>query len=387
MSIFDKGVKYSYYRDMGYSKRYLSEQVKHDLSQKMVFLGGPRQVGKTTLAKQLLGPNPGYLNWDIPEHREAILKRQFPDSPLWVFDELHKYKTWRNYLKGIYDKVGQERKILVTGSARLDLYRRGGDSLQGRYHYLRLHPLSVAELNIATQSEFEQLLRLGGFPEPFFRGQHIEAKRWSREYRQRLIHEDLVSLETVKDLGNLELLMLRLPDLVGSPLSINALKEDLQVNHKTLSRWLDIFCQLYAIFRLSPFGAPVIRAVKKEQKHYHFDWSLVEQDGPLFENLVAVHLLKWVHFEQDTKARELDLRYFRDTDGREIDFVVVEKRQPILAVECKWNDAETSKSLLYFKKKFPHCEAWQLSAKGSKHFVNREGIHHAPAWVFLKNLV
>ena len=245
---------------MKYRPRYLTSQVLKDLQHKMVFVGGARQVGKTSLAKSLLTTHEkGYLNWDITSHREAILKQELPDSPLWVFDEIHKYQRWRNYLKGLYDQYKETRKILVTGSARLDYYRRGGDSLQGRYHYLRLHPLSVAELNLTTHEELISLFTLGGFPEPYFMGSDIEAKRWSREYRERLIQEDLLSLEHVKDVGTLELLMIRLPELVGSPLSVNALREDLRVSHKTVERWLDIFTRLYAIFRISPFGAPLLR--------------------------------------------------------------------------------------------------------------------------------
>lgn len=366
------------------SKRYLSSQIEKDLSRKMVFVAGPRQVGKTTLAKQFLThANSGYLNWDIPAQRTLILKHELPDCPLWIFDEIHKYRDWRNYLKGVYDQYGASQKILVTGSAQLDCYRRGGDSLQGRYHALRLHPLSVAELGVTDQAGLLQLFTLGGFPEPFFMGEALEAKRWSNEYRHRLIEEDLVKLEQIRDLGTLELLMMRLPHLVGSPLSINALREDLQVSHGTVSNWLDVFTRLYAIFRISPFGAPKLRAVKKEQKHYHFDWTLLENAGARFENMVAMHLLKWVHFEEDTKARELDLRYFRDIDGREVDFIVTEKDIPILAIECKWSDGEIGKGLKYFKNHFPNCEAWQISMEGKKDYLSQTGIHVCPALKFL----
>ncbi len=368
-------------------KRYLTSQVNHDLSKKMVFLGGPRQVGKTTLAKAVLKDFKGYLNWDIAQHRELILKRELPPAKFLVFDELHKYRGWRNYLKGLYDASPKNLKILVTGSARLDLYRFGGDSLQGRYHYLRLHPLSVAELKIRKQEDFMSLLELGGFPEPFLGGSKIEAKRWSREYRNRLIREDVLSLERIQDLGRLELLMIRLPDLVASPLSLNALREDLQVSHKTLSSWIAVLERIYAIFRLSPFGAPKIRAVKKEQKHYHFDWSLVPQWPQRFENLVASHLLKWIHYEQDTKGRDIDLRYFRDIDGREVDFVIVENNSPVTLIECKYSDDAISKSLKYLKNKFPKSEAWQIHATGKKNYITPEGIRAAPALEFLNLLI
>lgn len=365
--------------------RSLQSQVEKDLKAKMVFVGGPRQVGKTTLAKALLAGSSGYLNWDVPEHREAILKRELPDAPLWVFDELHKYRSWRNYLKGLYDLHGSARRILVTGSARLDYYRFGGDSLQGRYHYLRLHPLSLGELG-GGASAFSDLLRLGGFPEPFFAGGELEARRWSREYRTRLIREDLADLESVEDLGNLELLMLRLPELVGSPLSINALREDLRLAHKTVARWLDIFERLYAVFRLAPFGAPRLRAVKKERKHYHFDWTLVPDLPRRFENMTAAHLLKHVHRLQDVEGRDADLRYFRDETGREVDFVVTEGGKPTLFVECKWSDEPPSPMLRRLKERFPAAEAVQIAAEGRKDAVAQGGVRLRPAAAFLNGL-
>lgn len=373
---------------MSAKQRYLAKQVEKDLTKKMVFVGGPRQVGKTTMAKSLLSKqNSCYLNWDITKDREAILREELPDTDLLVFDEIHKYKNWRNYLKGLFDQFGKKKKILVTGSAMLDYYRRGGDSLQGRYHYLRLNPLSVAELNIKNNKELESLFNLSGFPEPFFSGSETEAKRWSREYRARLIQEDLVKLETIHNLGTLELFMINLPRLVGSPLSINACREDLQVSHSTVSNWLKIFEHLYAIVRIAPFGSPHVRAVKKEQKHYHYDWTLIEDRGARFENLVAIHLLKWIQFEEDTKARNLELRYFRDIDGREVDFIITEDQIPIVAIECKLNDHDIAQGLKYFKNKFPQCECWQLSMLGNKDYLSPLGIRVCPATKFLIQLI
>lgn len=368
-------------------KRYLTEQIKKDLTKKMVFVGGPRQVGKTTVAKSLLVGGKGYLNWDVPEHREMILKKEFPLAPLWVFDEIHKYRTWRNYLKGIYDIKQPSQQILVTGSARLDYYRFSGDSLQGRYHYLRMHPLSSAELKLRNQNDLLDLLRLGGFPEPYFSSSEVESKRWSREYRTRLVREDLAQLERVHDLGNIELLAIRLPELVGAPLSINSIREDLSVSHKAVSTWIQMLERLYAIFRLPPFGALKIRAVKKEQKHYQFDWTLVQDMSFRFENLVACALLKWVHYNQDVLGEDFNLCYFRDVDGREVDFVVVSGKNPILFVECKWSDADVSPALKYMKERFPSCEAWQITATGKKDFVSEQGIRVCPAVDFLAGLV
>jgi predicted AAA+ superfamily ATPase len=353
----------------------------------MVLVAGPRQVGKSTLARGLPGARAGYLTWDDPGDRERILRRELSASKLWVFDELHKYRRWRNYLKGLFDKRPAGQQILVTGSGRLDFYRFGGDSLQGRYHLLRLHPLSVAELGLRSPSELADLLRLGGFPEPYWSASDVDARRWSRDYRTRLIREDVADLERLHDLGHLELLMLRLPELTGSPLSINAVREDLQVAHRTLANWLDVLERLYAIFRLSPFGAPRLRAVKKEQKHYHWDWTLVPSPGARFENLVASHLLKWVHFRQDTEGLDLELRYFRDTERREVDFVVVDGRTPVLMVECKLDDSQVDPSLRYLKAKFPACDAWQLHAQGAKDYQTAEGIRVAPATTLLKTLI
>ena len=366
--------------------RYLEPQVRRDLRRKMVFVAGPRQVGKTTLARRLLGRQAGYLNWDVASDRDAILRGQLPVSNFWVFDEIHKYRLWRRFLKGLYDAQRAGQRILVTGSARLDFYRYGGDSLQGRYHLLRLHPLTAGELGLRAAAELRDLLVLGGFPEPFFGGEQREARRWSREYRNLLIREELTSLERVTDLGRIELLMVRLPELVGAPLSLNALREDLQVSHATVANWLAILERLYAVFRLAPFGAPRIRAVKKEQKHYHLDWSVVPGEAQRFENLVGAHLLKWVHFVQDTEGRDLELRYFRDVDGREVDFVVVEGRRPTHLVECKWADAPVDRGLRYLRQRFPQCEAWQLSAIGTKDFVSPEGIRVSPALELLRRL-
>ncbi|MDI6757425.1 MAG: DUF4143 domain-containing protein, partial [Endomicrobiia bacterium] len=174
---------------------------------------------------------------------------------------------------------------------------------------------------------------------------------------------------------------------VGSPLSLNALREDLQVSHKVLSKWMDILERLYAVFRVMPLGSPKIRAVKKERKHYHFDWSLVPDMPQRFENLVASHLLKMVHFEEDTKGRDMGLRYFRDVDGQEVDFVVTENNKPVSFVECKWSDDAVSKSLVYLKRKFPSVPAWQIHAVGKRDYQTAEGIRVAPALTYLKELV
>ncbi|MCG2726480.1 MAG: ATP-binding protein [Elusimicrobia bacterium] len=371
---------------MKFIKRYLHRQALKDINEKMVFISGPRQVGKTTFAKQINPSENGYLNWDFVEHKEKILKNELPISAFWVFDEIHKYKQWRNFLKGIYDIYGKKKKILVTGSGRLDLLRFGGDSLQGRYHFLRMYPLTVAELKIHNQNDFMDLLNLGGFPEPFFSSSQAFVKRWSKEYRSRLVNEEIAGIENFKDISKLELLMIRLPELVGSPLSINSLREDLNVSHKAVSSWLTVFEKMFAILRVHPFGPAIIRAVKKECKHYHFDWTLIEDKSLRFENMVALHLTKWAAFKQDTEGCNVEIRYFRDVQGREIDFVIVEKNKPVKFIECKWSDTDISRTLKYMKKKFPDAEYYQIYAEGKKEYV-KDGIFMMPAFTFLKNFI
>lgn len=294
-------------------ERYLTSHIKTDLKQKMVFLGGPRQVGKTTLALRLLGADessPAYFNFDNDSDRRKMLAEQWPESKTVILDEIHKYRKWRNWLKGVYDKTKSQRHYLITGSARLDYYRRGGESLLGRYHYYRLHPFSVAELDqYPHPPSLADLMERGGFPEPLFSKKLRDAHRWRRERRALVIREDLRDLERVFDVTQLELLAQRLPAVVGSPLSINALAEDLQVAHKTVANWLQILERLYYCYRIYPFGSSRIRAVKKEAKLYLWDWSEVTEPGPRFENLVAGHLLKYCHFREDTDGIEMDLRY------------------------------------------------------------------------------
>ena len=374
-------------------KRYIENAVTADLHRKMVFIGGPRQSGKTTLSRHLISSQDlnwlvHYLNWDDAADRENIMKEQFPSgSGLLILDEIHKYRRWRQVIKGLYDKRSDNLRMLVTGSARLDYYRRGGDSLQGRYFFYRLYPLSVSELNSPKASTVHDLLRFGGFPEPFLLASEKETKRWSRDYRLRLVREDLRDLEQVRDLDSIELLAMRLPDLVGSPLSLNALREDLQVSHQSVSRWVSMLENLYMLFRIYPFGAPRIRAVKKEAKHYHWDWTLVKNMGHRFENMVACHLKKWCCFLQDTEGREMELRFFRDIDRREVDFVLMEDRSPFHFIECKSSSKGASRSLKYLKKRFPKVEATQVTLEGKSDLTDKNGIRICPAHLFLNDFV
>jgi hypothetical protein len=376
-----------------YLSRYIERPVSDDLNRKMVFIGGPRQSGKTTLAKHLCEQRGSdvkkrYLNWDDREDRENIMRERFPaGGGTLVLDEIHKYSRWRQVLKGLFDKRGDTLQILVTGSARLDYYRRGGDSLQGRYHFYRLMPLSYAEVGGTSLATVIDLMSFGGFPEPFLLQSQKETRRWSRDYRSRVIQGDLSDLENVLDLGMIENLVLRLPDLVGAPLSLNALREDLQVSHQSISRWMNMLENLYMIFRIYPFGAPKIRAVKKEAKHYHIDWSVVKASGLRFENLIACHLLKWVYYLQDTEGRDIELRYFRDVDKREVDFVITEGGVPLHFVECKISGKEQSPSLRYLKVRFPSVPATQVTLARDLDLISKDGIRICSAHLFLKDLV
>lgn len=346
--------------------RYLFQQIQNDLKKKMVFLGGPRQVGKTTLALSFINhqnlssvdslrTHPAYLNWDILESREKILKGEFPTrEKLIIIDEVHKYLRWRNLIKGFFDQYKGSKTFLITGSARLDYYNRGGDSLQGRYHYLRLHPLSLMETSnklLPSKDHLTDLLEYGGFPEPFFSKDKLEWRRWNRERLDRVFQDDLRDLERVQDINLLRLLLDALPERVGSPLSINKLAQVLDVTHATLKRYLLIFENLYLTYQLSPFGSPKIRAVKKEQKLYFWDWSILTDPGAKFENLVASQLLKWCHFIEDTEGYQMQLLYLRDTDGRELDFVVIKEKIPLFAVECKTGEKQLSPNIRYFKER------------------------------------
>ena len=333
-------------------ERYVQAHVREDLEDCMVFVGGARQVGKTIFALGFLDEpsarHLGYMTWDDTRTRQRLLAGELPPGqPVVILDEIHKHARWRNLVKGFWDTSGGERKIIVTGSARLDLYSRGGDSLQGRYHYYRLHPFTIPEAG----GEVDTLMAVGGFPEPFLRGEERFSRRWRRERRQRVLYDDVRDLEDVKEISLLELLLSELPSRVGSPLSIASIRDALEVSHRSVERWIGIFERLYHCFRVPPFGARAIRAVKKAQKLYLWDWAGVADRGARFENMVACHLLKYCHFVEDTEGHDMDLRYIRDTDGREVDFVVLRDGEPLFALECKSGQSGVSPHIHYFRER------------------------------------
>lgn len=369
--------------------RYLSPFITDDLKKKMVFLGGPRQVGKTHLAKSLLShsldSHPAYLNWDDDDAKRKIRAKEWPKSEsLIILDEIHKFKGWRNLVKGFYDTLKNTHAFLITGSAKLDHFRKGGDSLLGRYYYYRLHPFSLPELKYRPGS-MEKLLKYGGFPEPLFGEDERTLRRWHTQRLSRLVRQDLVSLETVKDVEKVYQLAEELPTKVGAPLSIKSLSRDIEVDFKTLKRWLQILDGLYYSFQISPYGAKKIRAVKKEQKLYLWDWSQVEEVGYRFENLVASHLLKFCHFREDTEGHAMELRFIRDTDKREVDFVVLQNKKPLFAVECKTGEKALSPAVRYFSERTPIPHFYQVHL-GTKEIRVSDRISVMPFQTFCKEV-
>src|SRR3989338_8268918 len=300
------------------SFRYIHPFVLDWLQKRMVFIGGPRQVGKTHLSRTLNKKDEAYLNWDFPADRELIKKNILPlNQKLIILDEIHKFPRWRNLLKGIFDKNKGLIKFIVTGSARLDLFRKGGDSLFGRYHYFRLHPFSFKEAQkFKIKNPLESLLTFGGFPEPLFNQDENFSKIWRRERKAKVIHQDLRDLTNLKDYTEIELLADALPARVGSLLSYKSLAEYLEKSPHTIDHWIEILESLYYCYTILPFGSDKIKAVKKAKKLYLWDWSELENEGIRFENLVASHLLKYCHFIEDTQGDRMELRFFRDNIGK-----------------------------------------------------------------------
>jgi predicted AAA+ superfamily ATPase len=356
--------------------RYLSPFISEDLTKKMVFIGGPRQVGKTTFAQSLLRKyidgHPAYLNWDRAEHRNTIKDKSWPmKEPLIIFDEIHKFKDWRSFVKGIYDTLKNTHSFLITGSAKLDLLRKGGDSLLGRYHYYRMHPFSLPELGYSERN-LKDLFNYGGFPEPLMDQSERTIKRWHIQRIDRLVKIDLRDFSFIRDIEKIHQLAEELPNRVGSPLSVKNLSLDLEVDHKTAKNWILTLENLYYCFRISPYGEPKIRAVKKEQKLYMWDWSQVEGPGLRFENMMASHLLKFCHFHEDVYGERMELRFIRDTDKREIDFVVLKNKKPLFAVECKLKDDHLSPHIDYIKKRTKIPMFYQVHLQGKSRSISEE---------------
>lgn len=363
--------------------------IRKDLEKKMVFIGGPRQVGKTTLAvsfiKDYVDGHPAYLNWDQAESRSMIQKQDWPkDEPIIIFDELHKRKGWQTLIKGVWDKWRNTQRFIVTGSARLDIFRKGGDSMLGRYHYYRIHPYTLPELGFSKE-KLELLFKFGGFPEPLLSEDETELRRWHLQRVSKLVRIDLRDLEVVSDLDKVELLADSMASKVGSPFSYKGFAEDLEVSDKTIKRWVKILDSLYYCYLVSPYGSTKIKAVKKSQKLYLWDWSQITDSGARFENMVASHLLKLCNYWEDALGYRSELRYIRDEKGREVDFVVLKDRKPVFAVECKFNDVDIAPSLLEFKKKLD-IPKWYQVHLGTQMRVIDDSFSILPFEAFCKEI-
>jgi len=370
-------------------KRYLEQYIVPDLEKKIVFLTGPRQTGKTTLSKMLMNDFDNF-NYDNAEDRLDILEKSWDRSKkLIIFDELHKLKNWKSWLKGIYDKEGIQPSLMVTGSAKLDTYRKVGDSLAGRFFQFRLHPLDLKEISKILkpddiQKELDKLLKIGGFPEPFLNGSERFYKRWKRSHLDIILKQDLIELENVQEITAIETLIQLLRKRVGSPVSFSSLSRDLQCSDKSVKRWLAILENMYVIFRVSPFHRNVARSILKAPKFYFYDTGQVNGDeGIKLENLTACALYKEIQFRMDCFGDEMQLYYLKNKDGQEIDFCVTHDDNPVLMLEVKWRDRNVSPVFKTFEKYFSETKMIQIVKELDRTRSSPSGVEvwHAHDWL------
>ena len=393
------------------------DEHRNELRQ-MVFLAGPRQVGKTTTAQAAIAETGAsfYLNWDVQNHRRIILagseavaaecglQRLSSGRTTIIFDEIHKYAKWKLFLKGFYDVYSERCCIIVTGSGRLNVYSHGGDSLMGRYFLYRMHPLSVAELLRPTPGEtvirqpleladdqFESLLTFGGFPEPFLTANKRFYNRWRRLRSRQLFQEDLRDLSRIQDVGSVEVLAENLVHQAGSLVSYTNLANTINVSVDTIRRWISILESLYFCFSIRPWFANIPKSLRKQPKIYLHDWSLVSDQGSRNENFIGCHLLKAVHWWTDTGLGNYHLFFIRDKEKREVDFLVTQNNQPWLLVEVKTSGRSgLSRSLLMFQEKTGARHAIQVAMDLDYVDVDCFGVDRpviVPAKTFLSQLV
>ncbi len=370
-------------------ERYLDHVVRRDLQHKMVFLTGPRQVGKTTMSHQLVAELGGqYLNHDVAQDRSLIVNQRWNSrAPLLVLDEIHKMRDWKAWLKGVYDGKPPTQQLLVTGSARLDTFRQGGESLAGRFFGWRLHPLSVREWCTQTgaspDAALTHLLERGGFPEPCLAESNEQAERWRRQYFDGLVRDDVLEFSRIQEVNAIRLFAQLLRQRVGSPLSLASISRDLGVSPTTLKKYLEILEALYIVFVVRPWHDNIARAVLQTPKVYFFDTGLVEGDeGIRFENLVATALLKQVQWQHDAQGREVQLHYIRTKDGAEVDFAISEKNQLTHLIECKLGDDTPHRALKRFAEQHPQTAAVQV-VRDLRHSFELQGIdiRRADEWL------
>ncbi len=370
-------------------ERYLNKYIRLDLPRKIILLSGPRQSGKTTISK-MLSTDYDYLNYDNPEHRVALLERSWDrERELVILDELHKQKNWKSWLKGIYDTEGIPPAMIVTGSARLDVHRKAGESLAGRFFPFRLHPLDLKEIKkylpeSDIQSAFERLLLCGGFPEPYLEGSRRYYNRWKRTHLDIILRQDIVAVENIQQITTIETLIQLLRKRVGSPLSYSSLARDLQCSDRSVKRWLKILENMYVVFKVTPYHRNIARSLLKSPKYYFYDTGQVAgNEGVKLENLTACALLKECHFIEDCLGEQLSLFYLRTRDGREMDFFITCEDVPSLMVEVKWADSSLSPHFGSFSKKFSDIKQVQLVGKlnREKTFPGGVAIRKAANWL------
>jgi predicted AAA+ superfamily ATPase len=375
-------------------KRYLQNIIQQDNTHKIILISGPRQCGKTTLSKALFKYYT-YLNYDDADDRTAIRKKQWLREGMEavIFDELHKMKGWKKWLKGLYDKEGEVGypRIIVTGSANMDAFTKVGDSLAGRYFEFRLHPLDNKELaewgpKKSTESALIDLLKLSGFPEPFLKGSEVFYRRWRKTHLDVILRQDFIDLTAIRSIKSIEILVDLLTSRVASPLSFSNLARDLEVDAKTIKTWLTMLENFYVLFKVTPYHHNIARAILKEPKFYFFDIPRAKgisklyknkDEGPRLENAVACSLLKEIHFLEDTQGFTAKLHYLRTRSGQEIDFLIVVEGKPIFCCEVKASDTEPSKALSSFQKMLGLKDAYQLvlHCPKEKEFDTPEGVH------------
>ncbi|MBI3534777.1 MAG: ATP-binding protein [Deltaproteobacteria bacterium] len=369
--------------------RSLSSFISQDLNRKIVLLSGPRQVGKTTLARSLM-QSADYLNFDDEDDRKQILVRRWDrKKDLLILDEIHKMTRWKAWLKGIFDKEGVRPRILVTGSARMDIARKMGDSLAGRYFQYQLFPLDLKELSSLGNLEvtYQTLVQCSGFPEPFIEGNVGFYTKWKRTHLDVILRQDLITLEAVRDISTIETLLILLQGRVASPFSYSSVGGDLQRDVKTVQRWIEMLENLYLVFRIQPYTRNIARSILKEPKLYFFDYCRVDgDDGVVFENVVAVALKKEVSFLNEALGVDASLHTLRIKGGREIDFLVLRKGLPPLLIEAKLSDSTPSPNFALFRKYFPGCYQIQLVRNLTREFTTPDGIQVQSALPWLQKM-
>ena len=371
--------------------RLLLPYLKKYLNRKILLISGPRQCGKTTLAK-MISKDHDYINFDNPKERFILEKQSWDRKKKYIiFDELHKKHKWKSWLKGVFDSEGVVPGLLVTGSAKLDIYKQAGDSMAGRFFSFRLYPLTLKELcqknhsNNKIQSVMNQLLSYSGFPEPYLEKNQTFYRLWEKTHIDTIIRQDLISLESPRYITKIETLIELLKDSVGSPVSFLKLAHQLEgCSPKTVASWIKWLERLYIVFRVNPYHRNISRSLKKMPKYYFYNWTLVKKNkGLMFENFIACSLLKENHFREDTKGEKRSLYYVRNKNKQEIDFLITNNNIPTTLIESKWSDDHLHSAFKEFSKYFNRVRKIQLvkELRKEKTYVDGSEIRKASSWL------